>query len=80
VSRIELFCTKDSNLPVIPAVFEVFEVEKILELRRDVLQKSEDSGFGMFVSEDVENETLFRNESVPVFRNPVSQIRCRAPR
>jgi hypothetical protein len=67
-------------LLVIPAVFKVPEVEKILERRRDVLQKSEDAGFGVFVSEDVENETLFRYESIAVFGNPVSQTRCRAPR
>ena len=71
MSRIELFCTKDSMLLVIPAVFKVPEVEKILERRRDVLQKSEDSGFRMLVSEDVKNETLFRNKSIPVFGNPV---------
>ena len=79
MSRIELFCTKDSMLLVFPAVFEVLEVEKILECRRDVFQKSEHSGFGMLVSEDVENETFFRHESVAVFGNPFSQTRCRAP-
>jgi hypothetical protein len=67
-------------LLVFPGVFKVLEVEKILERRRDVLQKGEDAGFGMFVSEDVENETFFRYESVAVFWNPFSRTRCRAPR
>ena len=67
-------------LLVFPAVFEVLEVEKILERHRDVLQKSEDSGFRMLVPEDVEDETLFRHESIPVFGKPVSKTRGKAPR
>jgi hypothetical protein len=34
----------------------------------------------MFVSEHVENEAFLRHESVAVFRIPVSQTRCEAPR
>ena len=80
LSCIESFSSEDFVLFVSPGAFKIFDVEKVFETGRYVFQKSENSTFRMLISKDVENETLFRYESIPVFGNPVFQTRCRAPR
>jgi hypothetical protein len=80
LSCIESFSSEDFVLFVSPGVFKIFDVEKVFETGRYVFQKSENSTFRMLISKDVENETLFGCESVPVFRNPALDVRLQSPR
>jgi hypothetical protein len=73
--RVQPFSSKDFFAPIGPGVCEILDFEKVLEVGRDIFQKSENSAFRMLISENVENEAFFGGEGVAVFRIPAMGIR-----